>query len=94
MRDSSHRISHVAAILVLAMLSVSTSLAEETDPPARVQVLVPGFEVVELPIRLPNLNNLRYRADGSLYALGYNGTVWILTDTDRDGLEDSSRIFF
>lgn len=94
MRDSSNRISHVAAILVLVMLSVSTSAAEETDPSARVQVLVPGFEVVELPIRLPNLNNLRYRANGSLYALGYNGNVWILTDTDRDGLEDSSRIFF
>jgi len=56
--------------------------------------LIPGFEVFELPIQLPNLNNLRYRADGKLYALGYNGNVWLLGDTTEDGLADSSEVFF
>ena len=53
-----------------------------------VQMLVPGFEVAELPVRLNNVNNLRYRPDGKLLALGYDGRIWLLSDTDGDGLED------
>lgn len=64
-----------------------------TNPPL-VQMLVPGFVVHELPIELTNINNLRYRSDGQLYALGYNGDIWLLSDRDGDGLEDSATKFF
>ncbi len=80
------------AILLMCAGLVANGLAVE--PQATVQVLQAGFEVFELPITLPNLNNVRYRADGQLYALGYNGNVWLLRDTNRDGLEDTSHLFF
>ena len=57
-------------------------------------MLVPGFVVHELPIELTNINNLRYRSDRQLYALGYNGDIWLLSDRDGDGLEDSAARFF
>lgn len=63
------------------------------DPPA-VQMLVPGFSVRELPLQLTNVNNLRYRPDGKLYALGYSGDIWLLSDTDGDQLEDHAELFF
>jgi hypothetical protein len=64
------------------------------DEPPLVQMLVPGFTVHELPIELKNVNNLRYRDDGKLYALGYNGDIWLLSDGDADGLEDTAHRFF
>ena len=63
------------------------------DPPP-VQVLVPGFAVRELPVDLTNVNNVLYRPDGTLVALGYNGDVWHLRDTDGDGLEDTAARFW
>ena len=63
------------------------------DPPT-VQMLVPGFEVRELPIELTNINNLKYRSDGKLYALAYSGDIWLLSDTDGDQLEDRQELFF
>src|SRR6185436_15639761 len=42
------------------------------DPPP-VQMLVPGFSVQELPLKIGNLNNVRYRYDGKVVALGYDG---------------------
>lgn len=62
--------------------------------PPHVQMLAPGFAVEELPIRLANVNNVRYRSDGKLVALGYNGNVYVLSDTDGDGLEDHSELFW
>lgn len=59
-----------------------------------VQMLVPGFTVRELPLRLRNLNNLVYAPDGRLFALGYDGNVYQLRDSDGDGLEDASTLFF
>ena len=47
------------------------------DPPP-VQVLVPGFTVEQLPVDLTNINNVKYRPDGKLVALGYNGDIWLL----------------
>lgn len=59
-----------------------------------IQMLVPGFEAVEVPVDLTNVNNVRYREDGKLLALGYNGNVFLLEDTDGDGLEDKSSLYF
>src|SRR5262249_36903355 len=64
-----------------------------TDPPA-VQVLVPGFTVRQLPIDLPNINNVKYRSDGKLVALAYDGNVHVLSDTDGDGIEDKAELFW
>ncbi|HVJ82592.1 MAG TPA: hypothetical protein VNC50_16095, partial [Planctomycetia bacterium] len=63
------------------------------NPPA-VQMLAPGFEAVALPVKLPNINYLRYRRDGKLFAGGYNGKIYLLADTDGDGVEDSSKLYW
>jgi putative heme-binding domain-containing protein len=78
--------------ITIGALGAASAGAKDIAP--AVQVLIPGFEVFELPVQLPNLNNLRYRADGKLYALGYNGNIWLLKDTNGDGLEDASEVFF
>ena len=59
-----------------------------------VQMLGPGFSVSELPVKLTNRNNLRYRHDGKLVALGYDGTIHLLTDTDGDSMEDKAEVFW
>ena len=51
-----------------------------------VQMLVPGFSVRELPVQLRNINNLVYAPDGRLFALGYDGNVYQLKDSDGDVL--------
>ncbi len=81
-------------LLLGSALLAGPTVAAETDSRPLVQMLVPGFEVYELPVDLPNLNNLSYRADGKLYALGYNGDIWLLSDTDGDSLEDQAVYFF
>ncbi len=63
------------------------------NPPA-VQMLVPGFDVFQLPVQLPNVNNVRYRPDGTLVALGYNGNIYLLRDRDGDGLEEHVELFW
>jgi putative heme-binding domain-containing protein len=63
------------------------------DPPP-VQVLVPGFIVRELPVGLKNINNVRYRDDGTLVALGYDGDIHLLSDRDGDGLEEHVATFW
>lgn len=69
-------------------------LTDKSQSRASIHMLVPGFTVHELPLELPNINNVRYRSDGSLYALGYNGNIWLLRDTNADGLEDKVELFF
>src|ERR1043166_5813378 len=59
-----------------------------------ITMLMPGFTVRELPVRLSNLNNLRFAPDGSLFALGYDGRVHVLRDSDGDGLEDADELFW
>jgi putative heme-binding domain-containing protein len=64
-----------------------------TNPPP-VQMFVPGFTVKELPVDLTNINNVRYRSDGKLVALAYDGNIYLLSDTDGDGLEDKVELFW
>ena len=85
-----------AALLALPPISPadgSVPLVTVTNPPP-VQMLLPGFSVRELPVELDNLNNVKYRPDGKLVALGYNGHVYLLSDTDEDGLEDKVETFW
>ena len=69
-------------------------LLESVTNPPPVQMFVPGFVVRELPVTLPNINNVLYRDDGVLVALAYNGNVYLLRDTDGDGLEDDAQLFW
>jgi putative heme-binding domain-containing protein len=64
----------------------------ENPPP--VQTFVPGLIVRELPLKLKNVNNVCYRPDGKVIALGYNGDIYLLSDTDGDGLEDKADVFW
>ncbi|HZY89371.1 MAG TPA: hypothetical protein VFE78_31400, partial [Gemmataceae bacterium] len=68
-------------------------LVRVAEPPP-VQMLVPGFRVRQLPVALTNVNSIKYRADGKLVALAYNGNVYLLSDTDGDGLEDKAELFW
>lgn len=68
-------------------------LVKADNPPA-VQMLIPGFTVRDLPVELTNVNNVRYRDDGALVTLGYNGDIHLLRDTDGDGLEDQASLFW
>jgi putative heme-binding domain-containing protein len=80
--------------LLIAALSVSALASAQTNTPPIVQMLVPGFTVEELPLKLSNQNNLRFGPDGTLYSLGYDGKIWRLVDTDGDGLEDKAEPFW
>ncbi len=78
-----------------ALLSVATMLSPAAgETQSVVHFLVPGFTVQELPLKLSNLNNLRFAPDGQLTALGYDGRVHLLRDTDGDGLEDEDTLFW
>ena len=79
-------------VLVLCICLARVSRGEGTEK--EVTVLTPGFTVRELPVRLPNINSLRFSPDGLLTALGYDGRVRLLKDTDGDGLEDSASVFW
>ena len=71
---------------------LSPLVAVTNVPP--VQVLVSGFTVRQLPIDLNNINCVKYRDDGKLVALGYDGNIWLLSDKDGDGLEDTATPFW
>jgi putative heme-binding domain-containing protein len=70
----------------------STPLVAVKDAPT-VQMLVPGFTIRELPVKLTNINNIAYAPDSRLFAAGYDGRIHLLRDTDGDGLEDSVTTF-
>jgi len=66
----------------------------QSNPMPVVQMLVPGFVVEEVPVKLSNQNNLRFAPDGTLTSLGYDGKIWRLRDTNGDGLEDVAEPFW
>jgi putative heme-binding domain-containing protein len=72
---------------------LASQLEMVKDPPP-VQMLSPGFTVHQLPLDLTNVNNVKYREDGTLVALAYDGKIWLLRDTDGDGLEDRPDLFW
>lgn len=71
----------------------SVPLVAVKNPPL-IQPLVPGFTARQLPVRLSNINFLRYRPDGRLFAGAYDGTIYLLRDTDGDGLPDKATIYY
>ena len=62
--------------------------------PPPVQMLVEGFSTSELPVNLTNVNNVRYRPDGKLVALAYDGNIRLLSDGDGDGVEEKAELFW
>ncbi len=62
--------------------------------PPPIQMFVPGFATRELPLRLPNINCVKYRPDGKLVALGYDGHIYLLSDSDGDGIENKAELFW
>jgi putative heme-binding domain-containing protein len=81
-------------ITSLTALFSLLSLRAQNQPAPIVQMLVPGFVVEELPVKLSNQNNLRFAPDGALTSLGYDGRIWRLRDTNNDGLEDKAEPFW
>jgi len=84
------RLRFVQSLLIGAGLVLALGSSAQTN----VWVLTPGFTVRELPVKLSNINNLRFSPDGRLTALGYDGRLHILRDTNGDGLEDEDRLFW
>ncbi len=68
-------------------------LVRVPDPPPA-QMLVPGFTVRELPVDLPNINNIKYRPDGKLVALAYNGDIYLLSEKKGGGVEDHAELIW
>jgi len=80
--------------VVVLSLALCSFVHSQTSAPPVVQMLVPGFVVEELPVKLSNQNNLRFAPDGTLTSLGYDGRIWRLRDTNGDGLEDTAQPFW
>ena len=84
------RFSPIACLWLCATLTAAQAVPGQTN----VWMLTPGFTVRELPVRLSNVNNLRFAPDGRLTALAYDGRIHLLRDTDGDGLEDEDTLFW
>lgn len=92
--DRKHaRLKEALAKTVKPLDRAGQPLVHVAEPPP-VQMLVPGFTVRQLPLELTNINNVKYRADGKLVALAYNGDLYLLSDSDGDGLEDRAELFW
>jgi putative heme-binding domain-containing protein len=82
-----------ALFSAVAAVAAPAPTAVVPDAPP-VQFFAPGFAVRELPVQLRNLNNLVYAPDGRLFALGYDGNVYQLHDSNGDGDEDRATLFY
>jgi len=93
-------IGTLTALLAAQLASQAGVVARTEKPlvivsnPPPVRMLVPGFTVRELPLRVNNINNLVFAPDGRLFALCYDGNVLQLKDTDGDELEDTATHFY
>jgi putative heme-binding domain-containing protein len=90
--------SKYAAVVFIAPTKVAkaagaVALTAVKNPPI-IQPLVPGFTTRKLPVELSNINVLRYREDGRLFAGAYDGKIYLLSDTNGDGLEDKAQVFY
>ncbi len=85
-----HRFSLMIFVLLASILGLADTSAKEP----RVKILVPGVIVKRLPVTLTNIDSVEYGLDGRLYAASYDGTIYVLTDTDHDGLEDQAEVFW
>src|SRR5215468_6496705 len=81
-------------LLVSVSIFILYLLNTRAEQQPIVHLLVPGFTVQELPVHISNINNLRFASDGRLFALGYDGRIHVLRDTNGDGLEDSDELFW
>jgi putative heme-binding domain-containing protein len=85
---------HAANEHALAAVSRQKRVALEREAPDPVRLFVPGFTATPLPVDLVNVNDVAFREDGTLVALGYDGSVFLLNDRDGDGVPESVRTFF
>jgi len=81
-----NRMSSCVWLACFVLLGLSSIAAAVEEPVIR--MLVPGFTVRELPVKVTNINDVLYAPDGRLFAAGYDGRIHVLRDTDGDGLED------
>jgi putative heme-binding domain-containing protein len=75
-------------------LALALAAGAQEPPRPRCDFLVPGLTARPLPARLPNINTLEYGPDGRLYAVGYDGRIHVLEDSDGDGLEDRASVWW
>lgn len=76
-----------------ATATAGVPLVPVANPPP-VQFFRPGYTVRPLPVELTNINNVSYRDDGVLVALGYDGKVHLLDDPKATGIESRVRLFW
>lgn len=82
------------AIALLGLVVLAPASARQDASPPPITLFAAGFTAREIPVALTNINNVRYGPDGRLYAVGYDGRVHLLVDSDGDGLEDRARPFW
>jgi putative heme-binding domain-containing protein len=93
-----YKLITVAFCSFLVFASRAAADEPSADPQAAaepvIRMLVPGFTVRELPVKLTNINDVLYAADGRVFAAGYDGRIHVLRDSDGDGLEDKVEEFW
>src|SRR5688500_16172176 len=94
-RNRSLATPHLVPLVLCALVQMQAAVAgAQPVAPLPVIPLVPGFSVREIPVKLTNINNLEYMADGRLWALAYDGRIHILSDKDGDGLEETAKAWW